>query len=161
MKCFFFLLSGKEFWLLWMAGGKENKEQSKERGHHRYQLGMLHHTQLRPALKQRKGIVALQSFLPLGTPGRAYEMVLAVFVEERGSMWSFWQILLRKIWFKSTGVTPCFLLPTNILIILVHYTIHHKHKRLLSGYLIIMLSTISKPFRIICKLFIGRYIVDR
>lgn len=50
---------------------------------------MLHHTQLGPALEQRKGIVAIQSFLPLGTPGRADEIVLAVFVEENGAMWSF------------------------------------------------------------------------
>lgn len=69
-----------------MAGGKENKEQSKERRHHRYQLGMLYHTQLRPALEQRKGIAAMQSFLLLGTPGRTDETVLAVFAEEEGAM---------------------------------------------------------------------------
>lgn len=74
---------------MWTAGSKENKEQSKEREHHRYQLDMLHHTQLGPAPEQRKGIVAIQSFLPLGTPGRADEIVLAVFVEENGAMWSF------------------------------------------------------------------------
>lgn len=72
-----------------MSGSKENKEQPKERGHRRYHLDMLHHTQLGLALEQRKGIVAIQSFLPLGTPGGADEIVLATFVEERGAMWSF------------------------------------------------------------------------
>ena len=69
-----------------MAGGKENKEQSKERRHHRYQSGMLYHTQLRPALEQRKGIAAMQSFFLLETPGRTDGIVLAVFVEEKGAM---------------------------------------------------------------------------